>query len=268
MEKDPDQILARHATWSSFTSCSGRYRATPPVLRSTLSQRINKSSGADTNHIFLDEIGLRNRSHSQMITIETLSWWMVWCMRPGKSDDQHVLESLAIGVVAEISAGSSKCTLGGLLCPYGRVAGCVPSRRMMVRPAMWLSMHFPRPLARRHRYVGRVDPVDCDGEALMEVRPLGPFWHGGVVHQACAQGSHCRCFQTNACPGLRPGTIPGQQCRQGLYSWADDYSGGLPSMFCFLDGGAPEAASALHHHGGPAASGETPLCEAVYSLQH
>ena len=73
---------------------------------------------------------------------------MVWCMRPGKSDDQHVLESLAIGVVAEISRWKLKMHVwrpvvpfwqGGGVCPVPEDDWCVPPcGYRCIRPDHWL----------------------------------------------------------------------------------------------------------------------------------
>ena len=149
-------------------------------------------------------------------------------MRPGKSDDQHVLESLAIGVVAEISRWKLKMHAwrpvvplwqGGGVCPVPEDDGA--SRHVAIDASAQTIGSAPS-------LRGRVDPVHCDGEAPTEVRPLGPFWHDGVVHpKPVPRDLIVAASKRTPAPGLRPGTIPGQQCRQGLYSWANDYTGGL-----------------------------------------
>ena len=98
---------------------------------------------------------------------------MVWCMRPGKSDDQHVLESLANGVVAEISRWKLKMHAwrpvvplwqGGGVCPvpeddgasrhvaidaFAQTIGSAPSLRGRVDPVRFLLKVFVRSVSVR-----------------------------------------------------------------------------------------------------------------------
>ena len=48
--KDTDEILERHTTWSSFTSCSGRYRHSTRRHDSTIFQLFFPLSHSDLSH--------------------------------------------------------------------------------------------------------------------------------------------------------------------------------------------------------------------------
>ena len=103
---------------------------------------------------------------------------------------------------------------------------------------------------------GRVDPVHCDGEAPTEVH-LNPVPRDLIV----AASKRTPAEASTPAPSLASNA--GKVCIPGLTTTREVCPRCSASLTVAL-----QRRPALHHHGGAAVSGETPLCEAVWPLQH